>query len=104
VRLPQHHRDFLDNSSEGSLTSRTKKLARDLFNTIANNDDVWDLDKYSCIENFFTTILFEELSKRFGLGPHVLVEVTKCFANHLNVPKIDLMFMLNLLKILHICF
>lgn len=31
--------------------------------------------------------MFEELKNRFGLDPHVLVEVTKSFANHLNVPK-----------------
>jgi hypothetical protein len=66
------------------------------LDTISKNIDAWDLDKgnepcfeyeYSCVENFSTTILFEELSNRFGLNPHVLVEVTKYFANHLNVPK-----------------
>jgi hypothetical protein len=80
------------------------------LDNIANNFDAWDLDignkprfqyEYSCVENFSTTILFEELSNRFGLDPHVLVEVTKSFANHLNVPKKGFMFMLNLFKILH---
>jgi hypothetical protein len=96
VRLPQQHRNFLDNSSEGSFTNRTQKEAWDLLDTISKNTDAWDLDKgnepcleyeYSCVENFSTTILFKELSNRFGLDPHVLVEVTKSFANHLNVPK-----------------
>jgi hypothetical protein len=32
-------------------------------------------------------LLFEELKNRFGLDPHILVEVSKSFANHLNVPK-----------------
>jgi hypothetical protein len=31
--------------------------------------------------------LFEELKNRFGLDPHVLIEVTKSFANHLNIPE-----------------
>jgi hypothetical protein len=96
VRLPQHLRDFLDESSEGSFTNRTKKEARDLLDTISKNSDAWDLDKsnephfeyeYSGVENLSTTILFKELSNRFGLDPHVLVEVSKSSANHLNVPK-----------------
>jgi hypothetical protein len=45
VRLPQHLRDFLDESSEGSFTNRTKKEARDLLDTISKNSDAWDLDK-----------------------------------------------------------
>ena len=28
-----------------------------------------------------------ELSNKFGLDPYVLVEVTKSFANHIDVPK-----------------
>jgi hypothetical protein len=109
VRLPLHLKDFLDNSSEGSFTNRTPEEARDLLDTISKNIDAWDLDKgnepcfeyeYSCVENFSTTILFEELSNRFGLDPHILVEVAKSFANNLNVPKKDLMFMLNILNIL----
>jgi hypothetical protein len=96
VRLPQHHRDFLDNSSEGSFTNRTQQEARNLLDTIANNSAAWDLDKgneprfdfeYECVENFSTHILFEELEDRFGLDSHILVEVTKSFSNHLNVPK-----------------
>jgi hypothetical protein len=68
VRLPQHHRDFLDNSSEGSFTNITQQEARDLLYTITNNIVAWDLDKgnqsrfeceYACVENFYTTILFE---------------------------------------------
>jgi hypothetical protein len=64
------------------------------LDTIANNTVAWDLDKgnqshfeyeYACIENFFTIILFDELKNRFGLDSHVLIEVTKSFANHLNV-------------------
>jgi hypothetical protein len=63
---------------------------------IANNSAAWDLDKgneprfdfeYECVENFSTHILFEELEDRFGLDSHILVEVTKSFSNHLNVPK-----------------
>jgi hypothetical protein len=38
----------------------------------------------------------------FGLDSHVLVEVTKSFANHLNVPKKDLMFMLSLINTLQL--
>jgi hypothetical protein len=66
------------------------------LDTTANNTSAWDLDKgnqshfeyeYACVENFSTTISFEELKNRFGLDPHVLVEVTNFFANHLNVPK-----------------
>lgn len=58
MRLPQHHRDFLDNYSEGSFTNRTQKEARDLLDIIANNTAAWDLDKgngsrfeyeYSCV-------------------------------------------------------
>jgi ribosomal protein S15P/S13E len=110
VRLPQHHRDFLYNSYEGNFTNITQQEARDLLDTIANNIVACDLDKgnksrfqyeYACVENFSTTVLFEELNNRFCVDPHVLVEVTKYFANHLNVPKKDLMFMLNLLKIMH---
>ena len=96
MRLPQYHRDFLDNSSEGSFTNRTQQEARNLLDTIANNSAAWDLDKgnephfefeYACVENFSTTILFEELKNKFGLDPHILVEVSKSFSNHLNVPK-----------------
>ena len=65
MRLPQHYRDFLDNSSEGSFTNRTQQEARNLLDTIANNTAAWDLDKgnqprfefeYACVENFFATI------------------------------------------------
>ena len=79
------------------------------MDTISKNTDAWDFDKgnehcfeyeYSCVENIPTTILFKELSNKFGLDPDVLLEVTKYFANHLNVPKKDLIFMLNLLNIL----
>jgi hypothetical protein len=54
------------------------------LDTIANNSAAWDLDKgneprfdfeYACVENFSTTILFEELRNKFGLvgvmGPNV---------------------------------
>jgi hypothetical protein len=94
VRLPQHHRDFLDNSSEGSFTNRTQQEARNLLDTIANNSAAWDLDdgneprfefEYACVENFSTTILFKEIKNMFGLDPHILVEIFKSFANHSNV-------------------
>jgi hypothetical protein len=77
--------------------------------SISNNTDASDLDKsnkprveyeYSCVENFYTTILFKELSNMFDINPHVLVEVTGSFAYHLNVPKKYLMHMLSLLFIL----
>jgi hypothetical protein len=96
VRLSQHYRDFLDSSSERSFTNRTQEEARNLLDTIANNSAAWDLDKcnephfdfeYACVENFSTTILFEELKNKIGLDPHILIEVSKSFANHLNVPK-----------------
>jgi hypothetical protein len=45
VRLPQHHREFLDNSSEGSFTHRTQQESRESLDTISNNIVVWDLDK-----------------------------------------------------------
>ena len=82
VRLPQHHRDFLDNSSRVSFTNRTQKEAADLLETISQNTEAWDLDKdnklgleyeYSCVENFSTSILFEERKNIFGVNPHVLV-------------------------------
>jgi hypothetical protein len=77
VRLPRHHRYFLDNSSEGSFTNITQKEARDLLDTAADNIAAWDLDKgnkshfeyeyeYECVENFPTIILFEEVKNRFG--------------------------------------
>jgi hypothetical protein len=66
------------------------------LDTISKNIDAWNLDKgnepcfeceYSCVENFSTTILFKELSYRLGLDPHVFVEVSKSFSDHLNVPE-----------------
>jgi hypothetical protein len=53
-----------------------------LLDTIANNSAAWDLDKgneprfafeYACVENFCTTISFEELKNKFGFDPHILV-------------------------------
>ena len=76
MRLPQQHRNFLDNSSGGSFTNRTQKEAAELLETISENTDAWDLDKgnkpgldyeYWCVENFSTSILFEELKNRFGI-------------------------------------
>ena len=70
--------------------------AWNLLDTISENTDNWDLDKgnephleyeYACVENFSTSVLFEELGDRFGLDPYVLVEVAKSFANHIAVPK-----------------
>jgi hypothetical protein len=61
------------------------------LDTIANNSSAWDLDKgsephfeleYACVENFSTTILFEESNNKFSLDPHILVEVSKSFAYH----------------------
>jgi hypothetical protein len=58
--------------------------------------------EYACVENFSTTILFKELKNRFGLDPHILVEIFKSFANHSNVLRRDSKFILNLLGLLHI--
>jgi hypothetical protein len=64
--------------------------------TIFENTGNWDLDKgneprleyeYSCVENFSASILFENLSDKFGLDPYVLVEIAKSFAGHIGVPK-----------------
>jgi hypothetical protein len=46
--------------------------------------------------------LFKELKNRFGIDPHILVEVSKFFANHSNVLRRDSKFILNLLGLLHI--
>ena len=64
--------------------------------TISQNAESWGLDKgnmphfdyeYSCVEKFSTSILFNQLSTKFGFDPHVLVEVAKSFANHIDAPK-----------------
>ena len=96
VRLPEHHITFLDNSSRGSFTNKTAKEAAELLDIISQNTEAWDLDKgnipgldyeYSAVESFVASILFADLRKRFGVDIHVLIEVAKSFASHMNIPK-----------------
>ena len=86
----------MDNSSGGSFTNNKDGRSCNLLETISQNADNWGLDEgntpqldyeYSCVEEFSTSILFNELSNKFGLDPYVLVEVTKSFANHIDAPK-----------------
>jgi hypothetical protein len=86
----------LDNSSGGSFTNNYEEEAWNLLETISENNGNWDLGKgneprleyeYSCVDNFFASILFENLSHKFGLGPYVLIEIAKSFVGHIGVPK-----------------
>jgi hypothetical protein len=86
VRLPQHQKYFRDHSYGGSFNNKKEEESWDLLDIISKNVDNWGFDKgntphlkyeYSCAKNFSTSIIFEELSNRFGFDPYVLVKVTK---------------------------
>jgi hypothetical protein len=96
VRFSQSHKDFLDNSSGGSFTHQSIEEAWGLLEKISENTDNWDLDKgnkscleyeYACVENFYSSPLFAELSDKFSLDSHVLIEIAKAFAAHVSLPK-----------------
>ena len=63
---------------------------------ISKNTDNLDLEKgnipgleyeYTCVEKFHSSPLFSELSDKFSLDSHVLVEIAKAFATHVALPK-----------------
>ena len=96
VRLSKKNQEILDNLSGRSFKNNIEEEAWNLLKTIAENTSHWDLDKgnepyldyeYSCVENFSTSALFENLSDNFGLDPYVLIEIAKSFAEHIRVPK-----------------
>ena len=91
--MPKHHKDILDSSAGGSFTNNKKGDSWKLLETISENAENWGLDEgntphfdyeYSCVEEFSTSILFNQLSTKFGLDPYVLIEVTKSFASHID--------------------
>ena len=43
--------------------------------------------EYTCVEKFHSSPLFSELSDKFSLDSHVLVEIAKAFATHVALPK-----------------
>jgi hypothetical protein len=76
VRLISFHKDFLDNSSRGSFTSRRADDACELLDLISENTNNWDLDKgkiitidygYDCVKNFYTSNGFGELSNSYSI-------------------------------------
>jgi hypothetical protein len=96
VRIPSFQKEFLDNSSGGSFTHRSTEESWELLDLISENTCNWDLDKgnvisvdygYDCVENFYTADIFNELSNLYSLDSHVLLEVGKYFAKHIDVPK-----------------
>src|SRR3954463_11652400 len=96
VRLPKNHQDILDNSGGGSFTNNKKGNSWELLETISQNAENWGHDEdnmphfdyeYACVEELSTSILFNQLTTKFGLDPYVLVEVTKSFVGHIDAPK-----------------
>jgi hypothetical protein len=53
VRLLSFHKDFLDNSSEGSITNRRVEDAWGLLDLVSENTDNWNLDKGKIIRDFY---------------------------------------------------
>jgi hypothetical protein len=62
VRLLSFHKDFLDNLSGGSFTSRRADDAWVLLDLVSENANNWDLHKdkiitidygYDCVKNFY---------------------------------------------------
>ena len=43
--------------------------------------------EYDCIESFVETESFSVLSAKFGLDSQIVVNFSKSFATHINVPK-----------------
>jgi hypothetical protein len=96
VRLPSFHKDFLDNSSEGSFNNRRTEDAWGLLDLVSENTSNWDLDKgkiitidygYDCVKNFYASDVFEQLSSLYSIDSHVLFGVIKYFAKHVALPK-----------------
>jgi hypothetical protein len=63
---------------------------------IFGNTDNWDLDKghepklqydYKCVEVFSILEQFKDVTERFNLDEHVIIEVAKSFAESVALPK-----------------
>ena len=96
ARLSGHYKDFLDASSEGSFTSKKIEFKWYLLERIQHNAENWEIDKgeesvinyeYDCIKSFVETDIFNKLSAKFGLDSHIVVDIYKSFASHINIPK-----------------
>jgi hypothetical protein len=66
VRLLSFHKDFLDNSSGGSFTSRRADDAWGLLDLVSENTDNWDLDKGKFITIDY--VMRVELDNALDLG------------------------------------
>jgi hypothetical protein len=42
---------------------------------------------YTCIEDFSAFPIFNDMGEKFGLDSHVLVEIIKTLAAHVDLPK-----------------
>jgi hypothetical protein len=89
VRLAKPYKEFLDNSSEGSVTHCIVAEAWELLEKISKNADNWDLDKgneptlqydFECVKIFSLLEQFKDLTEKFNLDHHVIIEVVKSFA------------------------
>jgi hypothetical protein len=63
---------------------------------IGENTDNWDLGKgrkssfeyeYACLENLYSSPLFDEMSNNFGLDSLVVIEIAKAFTSDVSLPK-----------------
>jgi hypothetical protein len=66
VRLLSFHKDFLDNSSGGSFTSRRADDAWGLLDLVSENTDNWDLGKGKFITIDY--VMRVELNNALDLG------------------------------------
>jgi hypothetical protein len=82
-RLSGRYKDYLDACFEGPFTSKEVEAKLDLLETIQRNIEDWDCDKgkesginyeYDCMKSFAETADFQELSAKYGLDPHIMVD------------------------------
>jgi hypothetical protein len=96
ARLKGFYKDYLDACFDGSFTSKDVDTEWDLLETVQNNIEGWDSDKFKgsgmnyefdCIKSFAETADFQELSAKYGLDTQIMIDCFKAFASHINVPK-----------------